>query len=120
MLWQVPGWLLGGLVLTFAVAVLDLPSWIVPAGIAVLAARDVALYPAMHAVFRPPPAPRPIGARGVAVEPLEPAGYVRVDGELWRAETSGGAVPAGGSIVVHDAHGLTLVVARATDDAPRR
>lgn len=117
MLWQVPGWLVAGLVLTFAVAVLDLPSWVVVAGIAVLVARDLALYPTMRALFRPT-APRPIGARGVAVEALDPAGYVRVDGELWRAEASESAVRAGDRIVVQDAHGLTLIVARVPDDAP--
>jgi membrane protein implicated in regulation of membrane protease activity len=115
-LWQVPGWVLGGLVLAFTVGVLDLPSWVVPAGIAVLAVRDLALYPAMRAVFRPPRAPHPIGASGVALDALDPSGYVRIDGELWRAESPRSPVPAGGRVVVHDAHGLTLIVAPLPDD----
>jgi membrane-bound ClpP family serine protease len=52
------------------------------------------------------------GLRGRAVEPLAPSGYVRVRGELWRAEVSGGRLPveAGQTVLIRGSRGLTLLV----------
>jgi len=63
--------------------------------------------------FRPSPTQAwPIGARGHAIEPLNPSGYVRVRGELWKAEAFGPAaqIPAGSPVVVREGRGLTLLV----------
>lgn len=87
LLWQIPGWLLTGVMLVAIVAVTGLSWWIVPAVLVLFVARDVALYPAMRAVFRPASPTRPIGARGIAVADLRPTGMVRVQGELWRARS---------------------------------
>jgi membrane-bound ClpP family serine protease len=114
LLWQIPGWLMVGGGLWIVAAAMDLAWWVVPAGIAVLVARDVALYPAMRVVFRAASPTRPIGARGVAVDDLRPAGLVRVRGELWQAHAIGDHVAAREEVVVMDAHGLTLVVRRAS------
>jgi membrane protein implicated in regulation of membrane protease activity len=112
-LWQIPGWLAAGALLTLLVAILGAPWWVVPGGVVVLIARDIAFYPAMRAVFRPARPARPIGARGVVVEDLRPVGMVRVQGELWQAEAIGDAIPAPQVVVVADARGLTLLVERA-------
>jgi membrane protein implicated in regulation of membrane protease activity len=88
--------------------VLDLPAWVVPAGVALLVARDLLLYPAMRAVFGPAAPGRPVGARGRCTEALAPSGYVRVEGELWRALHP--PVPAGAEVVVVAAQGLDLLV----------
>jgi hypothetical protein len=45
--------------------------------------KDLLLYPAMRAVFRPPAPSVPLGARGKAIDRLAPSGYVRVNGVLW-------------------------------------
>ncbi len=52
-----------------------------------------------------------LGAIGVADEELAPRGYVRVRGELWRAELLGRERLAPGSKVsVHGVRDLTLLV----------
>lgn len=50
-----------------------------------------------------------VGRTAEVVEPLRPAGRVRLDGELWNARCDGGA-DAGASVRVARVDGLTLVV----------
>lgn len=58
-----------------------------------------------------------IGARGVAQQELAPRGYVRVRGELWRAEIDPHDEPisAGSHVKVLAAKGMTLIV-KAEED----
>jgi membrane protein implicated in regulation of membrane protease activity len=108
LLLQIPGWL----AVTAALAALHWltawPLWILPLGLALFVAKDVAMYRIYRDTLRPPPGL--VGARGRAVERLAPRGYVRVEGELWRAETTGAAIDAGAEVIVREAHGLTLRV----------
>jgi membrane-bound serine protease (ClpP class) len=53
-----------------------------------------------------------VGAVGTTVEPLEPKGHVRVQGELWEAHAHQ-AVPAGTRVRVVALDGLTLEVETA-------
>lgn len=52
------------------------------------------------------------GQVGTAETPLEPRGTVLVAGELWRAVSAEGAVPAGAEVVVVSVDGMTLTVKR--------
>jgi membrane-bound ClpP family serine protease len=52
-----------------------------------------------------------VGARGVVVRSLSPRGQVRVDGELWQAETDGRVIPKGETVSVVAADSLVLRVA---------
>ncbi len=52
-----------------------------------------------------------IGARAKVVSPCDPAGQVRVQGELWQARCEEGA-EVGETVRVARLEGLTLVVAR--------
>jgi membrane-bound ClpP family serine protease len=69
-------------------------------------------------VWRAYDKPRPgdvtslIGTQGIAEERLDPAGYVRVHGELWRAEVIGKtmAIEKGQTVLIEKADGLTLLV----------
>jgi membrane protein implicated in regulation of membrane protease activity len=69
-------------------------------------------------VWRAYDKPRPgdvtslIGTQGVAEERLDPSGYVRVHGELWRAEVIGKtvAIEKGQRVLIEKADGLTLLV----------
>jgi membrane protein implicated in regulation of membrane protease activity len=69
-------------------------------------------------VWRAYDKPRPgdvtslIGTQGIAEERLDPAGYVRVHGELWRAEVIGKtmAIEKGQTVLIERADGLTLLV----------
>jgi membrane-bound ClpP family serine protease len=112
LLWQVPGWLVSAALLALIVVATGLSWWIGLAVLGALVARDIALYPIMRTTFQTPAATRPVGARGITVEPLRPDGMVRVRGELWRARTVEHAIPADQEIIVTGAHGLTLFVAR--------
>ena len=69
-------------------------------------------------VWRAYDKPRPgdvtslIGTQGIAQERLDPSGYVRVHGELWRAEVLGKAmaIEKGQTVLIERAYGLTLLV----------
>lgn len=102
--------MLAALVLFWIRVVFDLATWLAVVALALYVGKDLALYPAMRAVFRAPPPAWPIGARAEAVERLAPGGYVRVNGELWKARARGGDVEPGDEVVVREADGLTLVV----------
>lgn len=117
-LWQLPGWVAAGLVLGWLVQTLGLAPWLAAGLLALLVAKDVALYPILRdALGRPPLGARPIGARGEAVEPLAPSGYIRVNGELWRAELDSPdqRVDAGTPVIIRSARGLVLRVEAVSD-----
>jgi membrane protein implicated in regulation of membrane protease activity len=120
---QVPDTLLAGLIL-FA-----LHRWAgLPYGWAVLAfvvwvVKDIAMYPVVRGVFGPARtgAEAFIGARGVVMDSIAPLGYVRLDGELWRAESAQPRqeIPAGAPVVVRAVQGLTFLVEAETAGADR-
>lgn len=51
-----------------------------------------------------------VGAVGVAKSDLAPSGMIRVQGELWKAKTSGDIIKAGEQVIVEKAEGLKLTV----------
>ena len=53
-----------------------------------------------------------IGTEGIAEGRLDPTGYIRVHGELWRAEVIGKTIPIekGQTVLIEKACGLTLLV----------
>jgi len=53
-----------------------------------------------------------IGSTGTAVNILDPAGMVKVNGEMWTAVAAGGSIKEGEHIVVRDIKDLTLYVER--------
>lgn len=112
---QVPGWGVLGAVLWVSHHYFGL-SWLwcgVLFGVWVL--KDWAIYPILkkHYEFRHEGATESLlGQRAIAEEVLEPRGYVRLRGELWRAELQEGSapIPRGGEVVVDTIEGLTLRV----------
>jgi len=62
-----------------------------------------------------------IGAIGIAEEKLNPSGYIRVRGELWKAEVVGNARPIerGDGVRIQETRGLTLLVSRADHEGER-
>ena len=93
----------------------DLPSWLFWGVIVCWVLKDVILFPFVWRAYdrdRSDRGDSMEGQRGHAVEPLAPSGYVRVRGELWRAEVTGGRVPvqAGEAVLVRGTRGLTLLV----------
>jgi hypothetical protein len=90
--WQAPGWLVAAAVLFWLHEAFGLTTWLTVVAFAAYVGKDLALYPAMRAVFRAPAPSVPIGRRATAVNHLAPTGLVRVDGELWNARVRGGEV----------------------------
>ena len=94
------------------------PGWLAWMTGAVLLAKDAILYPFVWRAYDSgDPAARPYpmeGARGMALNRIDPSGLVRVGGELWRAELSNGAqgIEQGETVQVSARRGLTLLVER--------
>ncbi|HEX75055.1 MAG TPA: hypothetical protein G4O12_00575 [Dehalococcoidia bacterium] len=64
-------------------------------------------------VLRPRVAPETIiGSEGKVVTPLAPEGYVKVQGELWKAISAESELEAGNEVVVVRIDGLRLLVSR--------
>ena len=53
-----------------------------------------------------------IGMEGKVVEPLNPSGFVRVEGELWKAKAAGEDIAAGEDVEILGLKKLTLEVKR--------
>ncbi len=53
-----------------------------------------------------------IGLEGQVIEPLTPVGAVRVEGELWKAKSVAGDVPAGETVEIMKLNKLVLEVKR--------
>jgi membrane protein implicated in regulation of membrane protease activity len=109
LLWQAPGWVAVAAGLAVVQSLADLPVWVLPVGVAAFIAKDLVMYRVVRDTLRPPP-DHLVGARGRTVEPLAPEGYVKVEGELWRAVATGGEIAAGADVVVREVRGLTLRV----------
>jgi membrane-bound ClpP family serine protease len=82
--------------------------------------KDIALFPFVWSAYDKGSAEATrsmIGARGLAMSPLSPTGYIRVQGELWRAEAMGKGPPIGKGrrVVVRGISELKLIV--QADDA---
>lgn len=121
LLYQLPGWTLWSVVILILQQFFVFPLWLVPAALAVWVVKDLILfsytwmaYGAGPAVKRPFP-----GSRGVVVKSLSPEGYIRIEGELWRAETADQArsIPPGETVTVEDTRGLTLFVRPISRDS---
>jgi membrane protein implicated in regulation of membrane protease activity len=123
MLFQVPGWLLALVVVIVSHQQLGLPIWAAAVLWLIWVGKDIALYPLLRASYEGDarlPIEQLVGKRGVAIETLAPRGYVRLQGELWHAQTAAAdrAIGAGTTIEVVDARGLTLVVTEARTPPP--
>jgi len=78
-------------------------------------AKDVFLFPFVWRAYESRHEEDPlIGAKAVARERLNPKGYVRVRGELWRASLQDASPPVeeGETVLVTGREGLTLLVER--------
>lgn len=115
---QVPGWVLLLGLLLFLRSWIGQPAWWVSAAIlSGWVAKDLLLYPFLHRAYEVEPfltgAERLVGAHGVVTAALAPQGYVRVRGELWRAEArTAEPVPEGSTVRISAARGFILAVER--------
>ena len=94
---------------------LDIPIWFIYGLIGFLVMKDIALFPLVWRSYDPDSPARTDslqGARGKAVENLNPSGYVEVGAQLWKAEIVEGGSPVrrGERVRVCSVRGLTLLV----------
>lgn len=110
---QIPGLVLFVAALMLIGRWVDLPGWLFWVLIVGWVAKDLALFPFVRKAYEPHHGENPmLGARGVAEDRLAPSGYVRIAGELWRAEAAEGgrAIERGETVRVRAVRGLTLIV----------
>ena len=96
---------------------IPLPRWFGWAFVSFWIIKDIALFPFLWKAYdwdRAGETHAMIGAQGTAEETLNPSGYIRIRGELWRAELveKGEIVEPGQGVIVSDMKGLTLFVQR--------
>lgn len=119
---QLPGWLVVAVLTTAITMWLDLAVWVPFAALGAWVLKDLALYPLLKTAYDPTgrtsATRRMVGSAGTAEQDVAPVGFVRVRGELWRAEIDPDAAPVrrGERVRVIDADGMTLRVIRSTDD----
>ncbi|MBW2282050.1 MAG: NfeD family protein [Deltaproteobacteria bacterium] len=123
LLLQMPGWALASVALYLAWSWYALPPTYAIGGWLAWVAKDLVLYPFVRHAYAQVPSEligveQMVGRLAVADEALAPGGYVRLRGELWRAE-SAVAVEAGERVVIRRVHGLTLHVEPAPDSGGR-
>jgi membrane protein implicated in regulation of membrane protease activity len=117
LLFQLPGWALAAVVAAALEGAGLVPPWAAVLMVVVWMTKDLVLYPLVRRAYEPAPtgAARLVGARAVAREPLDPTGYVEIEGQLWRAELAPHEAPVarGETVTVRGVDGLTLRVSSA-------
>ena len=114
-LYQIPDIAILALILFVVHHLRYLSSWLF---IGIISLWIVKYVVAFTFVWRAYDKPRPgdvkrlIGTEGIAEERLDPSGYIRVHGELWRGEVMEKTVPVekGETVLIERAFGLTLLV----------
>jgi membrane protein implicated in regulation of membrane protease activity len=94
---------------------LDFPLWVAWAIMGVWIGKDIALFPFVWRSYdrhRPGDPFSMVGEKGIAEERLDPHGYARVHGELWKVEVTGNNAPVGKgeAIRIQEVRGLILMV----------
>jgi membrane-bound ClpP family serine protease len=118
-LFQVPGWAVAAILAEIAVLWLGVSAWIAWGGVALWVAKDAVMFPLVRRAYERGAATHGhVGERGVADGAIDPAGWVRVGHERWRARLApgAGAIEAGAPVQVIAIDGLELRVAAAPID----
>ncbi len=119
-LFQIPGWIIGGIVLAgcWELELISVRTAMFLFGLLLL--KDIVAYPLVHRAYEDRSASRLedlIGSNGVVQRELAPAGFVRIRGELWRAEIIADTPPLspGTRVIVRNTRGLTLIVEESAE-----
>jgi membrane protein implicated in regulation of membrane protease activity len=115
LLFQVPGLCIELAVLAALVEWWSMPLWAAALIFALLAGKDLALYPFLRVGYETKEKSgivRLVGERGVVKQRLEPEGYVLVEGELWKARPvePGPPLEPGARVRVKAFEGMLLLV----------
>jgi membrane-bound ClpP family serine protease len=116
LLFQLPGCVVAAAVLAGLVHWGHLSPTVAYALFGIWVVAEIALFPVFRIGYETggarAGAEALVGAMGVALEDLDPEGYVRMGAERWRAVVAGGCAPvaAGAKVRVREVRQLTLVV----------
>ncbi|HWO43050.1 MAG TPA: NfeD family protein [Candidatus Eisenbacteria bacterium] len=113
LLFQLPQWLILGLFLWFLVDKTAVPRWAGVGFFVFWVVKDLAMYPFVRSAYENDSrtgAEQLIGQIGVARENLAPKGYIKIQGELWKALAKSNAIPQNRPVKVIGAEGMTLIV----------
>ena len=115
MLFQVPGVVLLYLLLILAGRAVTLPTWFIWSLVALWVIKDLILFPVVWRAYdqeRRDDSSSMVGSRGIAEDRLDRSGYIRVHGELWKAEVVGKSpsIGKGEKVTVRGIRGLKLFV----------
>jgi membrane protein implicated in regulation of membrane protease activity len=101
---------------------MDFPSWVCWLIIMIWVAKDAILFPFVWRAYdwnHNDSSHAMIGMQGIALERLDPVGYIAIRGEQWRAHVMGQGPPVekGQPVVVNAIQGLTLYIQPLLDTA---
>jgi len=121
---QVPGVALLVVLLMVVQRWVDLPVWFSWGLVGLWVAKDVIFFPFTWRAYdwdRSGDANSMLGARGVTEEQMAPSGYIRVRGELWKAEVMGDGprIGRGEAVRVRAIRGLTLLVQPENEESEK-
>jgi membrane-bound ClpP family serine protease len=113
-LFQIPEILLLGVVLYGLYIWFSVPMWMLVTIMGIWIAKDFIWFFFIWRVYEIPRSdkdPRLEGEVGVVIEPLNPQGYVKIRGELWKAKSEGDiSIQVNAKVDVVDHKGLVLIV----------
>jgi membrane protein implicated in regulation of membrane protease activity len=115
LLFQILGWAILALVLYVLVHKTEVPRWAAMGLFILWVIKDLAMFPLVRSSYEGNArtgAETLIGSRGRVQEPLTPEGYVKINGELWKAQTESPdqLLARDTPVRVRGARGFTLIV----------
>lgn len=117
---QIPQWLVLALFLWFLLDKTAVPRLAGTGFFIFWVIKDLAIYPFVRHAYANKAKTgieELIGNTGVTHETLAPEGYIKIQGELWKAQTSGRPIVQDRAVKVTGAQGMTLIV--EAEDARR-
>jgi membrane protein implicated in regulation of membrane protease activity len=114
-LFQVPGWIIAGVVATGLWHWGLFPAWLSLVCFSAWVVKDFMLFPLVRKAYETTAktgADALVGSRGIAEGNLAPEGYVRIRGELWRAVSNSGEqiISSGTEVEILGAEGMKVFV----------
>ena len=115
LMFQVPQWFILALFLWLLVDQDAVPLWVMRSFFILWLVKDFAIYPWVRRAYETTAktgAEALVGVKAIAQERLDPEGYVKVRGELWkgRAYPADQPIHRGSKVTVRAARGSILVV----------
>ena len=112
---MIPGIVVLILILIVARRWFAIPVWFFCSIIGFSIVKDIVMFPFVWRAYdtdQPGISRSMIGARGIAIEPLAPTGFINVQGELWKAQRigKGPLIEKGEMVCVRKMKGLKLFV----------